>query len=289
MAWLFLADGRQGVRSVPVSRLRPRVSEPAERMRRLDGVFGDDVPHPVLSARQESIATQLREMIGEGPAAFFSDACLILSRDPRPAAASHIVAHLLREVESAVRWVLEPPGNARPKGGGDGHQLSIRAVLEELMVSADEPAAQFWLGVAGEGNPSGLAMRAHRPALGAPRPVDEEFTEFVNGMEELLDRLLKRFKARYVSIFTRLDVLLSEEPSKDRVKRLRNNFPQNVASLSISSRGHQRRGWLRLQLGATSPRRPRRSCIPRTAQPRCLSGPNQTSWYGLRPTSPNMP
>jgi hypothetical protein len=59
-------------------------------MRWLDRVDGDDAPGPVLSARQGSIAAQLREMIGEGPAAF-SDTCLILSWDPRPAAASHIV------------------------------------------------------------------------------------------------------------------------------------------------------------------------------------------------------
>jgi hypothetical protein len=186
----------------------------------------------VLSARQERIAAQLREMIGEGPAAFFSDACLILSRDPRPAAASHIVSHLLREVESAVRSVLQPPSVPKGPKGEDGHQAKIRAVLEELGVSADEPAARFWLGLTGEGNPSGLAGRAHRSALDAPRPADEAFTEFVSGVEELLDRLLRRFKARYVSVFTRLDALLSEAPSAERVKNLRNNFPQNVASLS---------------------------------------------------------
>jgi hypothetical protein len=201
-------------------------------MRQLDTEDGDDAQGPVLSARQESIAAQLREMIGEGPAAFFSDACLILSRPPRPTAASHIVAHLLREVESAVRSVLQPPPLAKGPKGEDKHQASIRAVLEDLGVSPDEPAARFWLGLTGEGNPSGLAMRAHRSALDAPRPADEDFTEFVSGVEELLDRLLKRFKARYISVFTRLDALLAEAPSAERVKNLRNKFPQNVAALA---------------------------------------------------------
>jgi hypothetical protein len=77
-------------------------------MRRLGGVYWGGAPGVALSPRQESVAAQLREMVGEGPAAFFSDACLILSLDPRPASASHIVAHLLREVESSVREVLEP-------------------------------------------------------------------------------------------------------------------------------------------------------------------------------------
>jgi hypothetical protein len=201
-------------------------------MRRMDRLPGDDMSRLVLSPRQESIAAQLREMIGEGPAALFLDACLILSQEPHPVSASHIVAHLLREVESAVRSVLQPPAGSPGSGGGDKHQSSIIAVLNELGISVDEPVAQFWLGLTGDGNPSGLAMRAHRAALDAPRPADDAFIEFVNGIEELLDRLLKRFKARYVSIFTRLDALLAQEPSAAQVKRLRNNFPQNLASLS---------------------------------------------------------
>jgi hypothetical protein len=91
-----------------------------------------------------------------------------------------------------VRSVLQPPAGSRGLGGGDKHQASILAVLDELGISMDEPVAQFWLGLTGEGNPSGLAMRAHRAAMDAPRPADETFVEFVNGIEESLDRLLKR-------------------------------------------------------------------------------------------------
>jgi hypothetical protein len=195
-------------------------------------VRGGGAQSGVLSPRQESIAAQLREMVGEGPAAFFSDACLILSLDPRPASASHIVGHLLREVESAVREVLEPQVNSRQGESGDGHQLSIRAVLGELQIPVEEPAARFWLGVTGAGNPGGLAMRAHRSARGVPRPVDGEFLEFASGMEKLLDRVLTRFKARYVGIFTRLDEILAEGPSRKRAARLKKNFPQNNACLS---------------------------------------------------------
>ena len=74
-------------------------------------------------------------------------------------------------------------------------------------------------------------MRSHRSALDAPRPADEDFTEFVNGVEELLDRLLKRFKARYISVFTRLDALLAEVPSAERVKNLRNKCGADHAGL----------------------------------------------------------
>lgn len=197
----------------------------------------------MLSPRQESVAAQLRDLIGEGPAVLFSDACVVLSQEPRLASASHVVAHLLREVESAVRAVLQPPLDPQAVKGGDKHKASIRAVLGELGVSADEPVAEFWLGLTGEGNPSGLAMKAHRSALNAPRPADEAFVEFVNSVEELFDLLLKQFKNRYISTIARLDELLTETPSADGVKRLRNNFSQNFATLSYFFRNAQA-GWL---------------------------------------------
>jgi hypothetical protein len=69
----------------------------------------------VLSPRQESIARRLQQL-GEGPAAFFIDACALLAEQPPHRTVTHVVAHLLREVESAVRSVLEPPGAGAGKG-----------------------------------------------------------------------------------------------------------------------------------------------------------------------------
>jgi hypothetical protein len=54
---------------------------------------------------------------------------------------------------------------------------------------------------------------------------------------------LKQFKNRYVSTIARLDEMLAEPPSADGVKRLRNNFPQNFATLSYFFRNAQA-GWL---------------------------------------------
>ena len=171
-------------------------------------------------------------MIGEGPAVFFSDACGLLSGQPPRRSTTHIVAHLMREVESAVRSVLQPPTEAGARPAGDKHRSSIIAVLDDLGISHDEPVAEFWLGVTGEGNPSGLAMRTHRAALDAPRPVDSAFIDFFANFEELLDRLLKRFEVRYISVFTRLDALLAEpHPAAAQVTRLRNEFPQNLATI----------------------------------------------------------
>ena len=182
-----------------------------------------------LSPRQESIVRRLRE-IGEGPGEFFVAACELLVEEPRRTGVTHLVAHLLREVESAVRSILDPAGDARQ--GRDKHRASVIAVLDQLEISRDEPIAEFWLGLTGEGNASGLAMRAHRSALDAPRPADSEFDDFVAGFEELLDRLLKRFQDRYVDVFTRLDKLLKvTRPGAAHAGQLRNSFPQNLITL----------------------------------------------------------
>jgi len=100
-------------------------------------------PQAALSPRQESIARRLRQL-GEGPAAFFTDACELLAEQPPRRAVTHLVAHLLREVESAVRSVLDPA-----RQPGTGHRASVIAVLDELGISHDEPVAEFWLGLTG--------------------------------------------------------------------------------------------------------------------------------------------
>jgi len=164
-------------------------------------------PPVALSLRQESVARRLRQL-GEGSAAFFIDACGLLAEQPPRRTVTHLVAHLLRDVESAVRWVLDPAFQR-----GRGHRASVVAVLDELGISHNEPVAEFWLGLTGEGNSAGLAARAHRRALDAPRDADGEFAEFIEGIEELLDRVLRRFEDRYVGVFARLDDLLSSCPA----------------------------------------------------------------------------
>ena len=151
---------------------------------------------PALSPRQESIAGRLRAMIGEGPAAFFVDACRLVSGDPPIGTVTHVVAHLLREVESALRYVLQPTARPGARPGGDKHRASILAVLDELGISHDEPTAEFWLGMTGEGNPNGLAMRAHRAALEAPRPMDGAFTDLVDGFEETAGPVAAAFRSQ---------------------------------------------------------------------------------------------
>lgn len=179
---------------------------------------------PALSPRQERIVDCLRAQIGEGAAEWFTAACELLTQEPQPRALTHLVAHLYREIEGAVRFVLDPVKEKR------GHAASVQAVLDDLGMSAEEGPAVFWLGLAsGDG---GLAMRAHRSALDQPRPADGEFAELVDSFEGLLERLLKRFKDRYANVFNRLDELLRvQQPGRGHAGQLRDGFPQNHVTL----------------------------------------------------------
>ena len=179
---------------------------------------------PALTPRQERIVKRLREQISEGTAEWFTAACELLAQEPRPRALSHLVGHLYREIEGAVRFVLDPVKEKR------GHAASVQAVLDDLGMSDDEEPSAFWLGLAS--GDSGLAMRAHRSALERPRPVDGEFIELVDSFEGLLDRVLKRFEDRYANVFTRLDELLKvQEPGRGHAGQLRDGFPQNHVTL----------------------------------------------------------
>ena len=174
-----------------------------------------------LSPRQTRIYGLLSRLVSDGAAEFFRDACSLMTEESPRITVTHQVAHALREVESALRAVLEVDDSK-------DHREQIRSVLQALDVPSDDPDAEFWLGLSGKGNTRGLAARAHRAGLEAPRPLDAEFREFFGEMESMLDRMLERFRDRYVDVFRRLDELLTMAmPRHQDAERLRQKFPAN--------------------------------------------------------------
>lgn len=180
-----------------------------------------------LSPRQLRIADWLHKQIGPGPAAFFRDACGLLRDGESLSSVTHVVAHLLREVESAVRSVLEPGGTGRGFSTGK-HRAKVLVVLDQLGISHQDAVAELWLGLAGEDNPLNLARRAHRSGLDAPRPDGRDFREFFDGVEQILDTVLERFETHYFRVFQGLDDLLTRTaPSNADADVLRQKFPKN--------------------------------------------------------------
>lgn len=223
---------------------------------------------------------QRLELLGPGPAAFFRDAYLVLTevragRWVLPTA-SHVVAHLLRELESAVREVLyaqlvgppppvtaepprddspeaealrEPSGPARQldgtgsQGTGARQRDEIKAILAALDFTEDGPEAREWLRF-GPGDDA-LHLVTHRNALSAPRPVDERITATFAAMTRTFDAVLDRFAARYAAVYDQLDALLAlKTPTKADVQRLRQKLPNTPRTLGYFFERLSHPGWL---------------------------------------------
>jgi hypothetical protein len=134
--------------------------------------------------------------------------------DPEPLpAASHLVARALREIESAIRDVLEPivlSSAVEPnRSGGDGHRQVVLSILSGLNVAEDHPVALKWLGFTGSGS---LAGQAHRNNLDGPPQVDAEFRQVFEDMTMILEWAVDRLEANYGRVFDAIDELLAGQP-----------------------------------------------------------------------------
>ena len=146
---------------------------------------------------QEQISRKLNSRVSPGAAAFWRDACRLMEMEPLLESTTHLVGHLLREIESSLRDVLMPisepseqGANKKKPSGDEKHKAEIEAVLKVLEIPEISPVGQTWLSLPGRNNKYGLHKRAHRKALDRPRPIDSEFREFWNKMQAVLDGVL---------------------------------------------------------------------------------------------------
>ena len=184
-----------------------------------------------LDAMQAGVHKRLL-VVGPGPAAFYKDACRLMAGSVFPTL-THMVGHALREIESALCDVLEPLGPKRAKvtNRDDNHRGKIRTILAGLELAETDPIAQAWLRLPGRDNEYGLHKRAHRHALAPPRPLDDEFRAFFSEFTGILNAVLDRFEARYLTSHRIIDELLRERtPTEGHAKRLRNEVPNNLVS-----------------------------------------------------------
>lgn len=193
-------------------------------------------PFRLEDPRRERIHRRLL-LVGPGPAAFYLDACLLMSEDRPLTSTTHLVAHLLREIESSLRDVLETVTDqaARLKKGAKGdeqHKDEIRAILKVLEIPETDPVAAAWLRLPGRENTYGLASRAHRDALDAPRQMDAEFKEFWNEIDVILDRVLEKFEEHYTAWHKQFDALAQKaSPTQADARFLRLHSPNNRVAL----------------------------------------------------------
>jgi hypothetical protein len=189
-------------------------------------------------SRQARIYEKLR-LISPGVAPFYYDACRIMEAEPPFESTTHLVGHMMRELESSLRAALEPykvrsEDQAQPKvkkkkkkaGEAEDHKADIKALLKGLDIAEDDPIAEFWLGLAGT-----FQKRAHRNNLEPPRPINEEYRQFWKQMADILYVILDKLEPRYLKSFHFLDNLLAKaSPTEDDAKRLHLNVPNNPAT-----------------------------------------------------------
>jgi hypothetical protein len=99
-------------------------------------------PFQFSTPRQERIYSRLRK-VGPGPASFYKDACRLMNEEPLYESTTHLVAHLLREIEGGLRQVLvSASSQLEPKGQNKGHESSVNAILGALEIPEDHPVAE---------------------------------------------------------------------------------------------------------------------------------------------------
>jgi hypothetical protein len=193
--------------------------------------------------RQLRIHERLGRLVGLGPASFFSDACRLMEQTPPYGATTHLVAHLVREVESALRSILEPVAGWSKRDQKEGYKRQVERILAALNIGADEPAAKMWLELAGE---QALNKRAHRDSLARPRQVDGDFREFWSKSQAVLDTVLAKIELRFSEYQNLMDQLAAKNaPTTHDIKIVRNNIPNNLATSSYFFRKLRSPKWVR--------------------------------------------
>jgi len=183
--------------------------------------------------KQQKIYENL-QLIGPGPAAFYLDACKIMEDPDQFESSVHIVAHLLREIESAIRDVLLLLSQReRTSSEKKDHIEEIREILSILGIFEEEPIYKFWIDVAKKQEGSRkLHKFAHRSGL-RYRFLKEDFLDYWNKMQDIFYEVLQRFREEhYLKIIQILDELLAKEhPQKEDFDLFR-NIPHSLSTLS---------------------------------------------------------
>ncbi len=204
-------------------------------------------PHPSeLNDRQRRIHRRLTDLVSFGTAKWFHNACRIMARPDEHHAASHLVAHCLREVESALRGALKAILEADPSKGskskdthgtaekGDTHEREVRAAAQFLGLATTHRAIEIWLSLS-EGV---LPRRAHRDNLLDPRPIDGEYLTWWEDVQHMLDQVLDRLEARFLDVLAPIERKLKVIPTPTLaqaqwfLKYVPNNFRAQQTALA---------------------------------------------------------
>ncbi len=207
-----------------------------------------------IDARQERIYRRLATRISEGTASFYRDVCRLRNNSYLFNSTTHLTAHLLRDIESALRDVVlpheyQPPAsspicpncqspfaNECPTCGStfekEVHKAEIEAIAKTYQL--DTRVKDEWIRLAvRKGNKPGLHYYAHRDSLAYPRPYSQQMQRYFDDIDAMLDRLLDTLEEKYSPIFQMLNSLLEPSGSvRSKVDILKKNIPNTFVTYS---------------------------------------------------------
>jgi hypothetical protein len=221
----------------------------------------DSPPFQFITEQQRRIYQDL-QLFGDGPAAFFKDACRLVMESNQYESTTHLVAHLLREVIGAIRDVMQPPEVAPQDStwvladlqfdgifcylfiaNAKARSTPLEDVLRFLGFSEIDFEWTCWKRLASAPDVN-LAMLAHRHHLGI-RAKDQLFDHFWSEVQDFLERLLDKAKDRLLDI-TRPIELLAEKvtPTDSDIQTIRNRLPHHPLYLRRFFSKLRSAGWL---------------------------------------------
>ena len=140
------------------------------------------------------------ELVGPGPASFYRDACYLMKGNCDLKSKSHIIGHLFREIESAIRDVLltyEEKERIRANKLESRRKLEINEALKKLEIPINDPVALAWLSL-----PQKIELQklAHRKNLEYPRELSYEIQLQFEEVEKMFDLILEKFESNYFNL-----------------------------------------------------------------------------------------
>jgi len=195
--------------------------------------------------RQEKIYENL-SMLSHGSAAFYKDACHLLAMDDPLESTTHLVGHLMREIESCLREVLKGMFNLNNMEKNE-RKNEIKNIIEKLQINDEANQIEnFWYDLGEKENEFNLHRLAHRNYLRHPRSLTQKFKGFFQEFEKFLDIILVNFRKHYLELFKSLDSLINKDfPTKEDAKFLANNIPNNEVTMEYFFKRLDNPAWIK--------------------------------------------
>jgi len=197
----------------------------------LDDVLpGEENTGRSLGAEELQLYQRLAK-IAPAAATMFMDATRLLSDCEDIESRAHLVAHLVREIESTLTAMLDPQGGKSLEGDYDKEDAKRARIIAALDLGADEA----WVVLASRRKKEKLhpSRWAHRDgsSLDRLRGANSDFHRFWRLHLAMFDALLDVFERRSVFIQQHISEIVRRGPSAKTAKALAARMPRDFVTM----------------------------------------------------------